>query len=157
VTVQRSSSMSSSPRRPGHRRPPAGAAADPVVAIEVGADLGVDPCDSGDGAPVSPLHIPDVLRFALYEHRRRARRERQVAKLACGSALLVLGVLTGLSWHGHIAAVDRAATTDMVQAKSSAVFTLANAVSVLGSGPVVAMIALIVGTSMIDCSNSGSE
>ena len=68
-----------------------------------------------------------------------------MAKLACGSALLVLGVLTGLSWHGHIAAVDRAATTDMVQAKSSAVFTLANAVSVLGSGPVVAMIALIVG------------
>ena len=64
------------------------------------------------------------------------------------TALLVLAVLTASSWHGHVAAVDRAATSSLVQASGSGGFTLAKVVSLLGSGPVVAAIALAVGAAV---------
>ena len=73
---------------------------------------------------------------------------RQAAGLASATALLVVAVLTGLSWHGHVAAVDRAATSSLLQASGSGGFTLAKVVSLLGSGPVVAAIALAVGAAV---------
>lgn len=52
-------------------------------------------------------------------------------------------ILSGFAWHGHVTAVDRSLTSDLVQRAGSTGFRIGEAVSTVGSGGVVALVALV--------------
>lgn len=59
------------------------------------------------------------------------------------AVLIVLFVgLTAVSWHGHVAGLDRRLTADLVTKPSTWSFRIGQAFSLLGSGPVVLLGAL---------------
>ena len=60
-----------------------------------------------------------------------------------GGLLLALIGLSGLAWHGHVTALDRTLTADVVQQPNTTLFHLTDVFSQLGSGPVVGLISFV--------------
>jgi undecaprenyl-diphosphatase len=56
-------------------------------------------------------------------------------------ALISLGVL---AWHGHVTALDRTLTADVVQQPNTTLFHLTDVFSQLGSGPVVGLLSFVI-------------
>jgi membrane-associated phospholipid phosphatase len=65
-----------------------------------------------------------------------------------GKSMLVPAValvaLSVLAWHGHVTAIDRTLTGDVVQGSGSTGFRLGEAISTIGSGGVVALLAVLI-------------
>ncbi len=63
--------------------------------------------------------------------------------VAAGGLVLALIGLSGLAWHGHITALDRTLTAEVVQQPNTTLFHLTDVFSQLGSGPVVGLISFV--------------
>jgi membrane-associated phospholipid phosphatase len=63
---------------------------------------------------------------------------------AAGGLLLALITLSGLAWHGHVTALDRALTADMVERPNTMLFHLTDVFSQLGSGPIVGLLSFVI-------------
>jgi membrane-associated phospholipid phosphatase len=63
---------------------------------------------------------------------------------AVGGLVLTLVSLSGLAWHGHVTALDRALTADIVQQPNTTLFHLTDVFSQLGSGPVVVLLSVVI-------------
>jgi membrane-associated phospholipid phosphatase len=63
---------------------------------------------------------------------------------AAGGLLLALISLGGLAWHGHVTALDRTLTADVVQQPNTTLFHLTDVFSQLGSGPVVGLLSFVI-------------
>jgi membrane-associated phospholipid phosphatase len=67
---------------------------------------------------------------------------------AVGGLVLALVSLSGLAWHGHVTALDRALTADVVQQPNTTLFHLTDVFSQLGSGPVVGLLSVVMATML---------
>jgi membrane-associated phospholipid phosphatase len=63
---------------------------------------------------------------------------------AAGGLVLALISLSGLAWHGHVTALDRTLTADVVQQPNTTLFHLTDVFSQLGSGPVVGLLSFVI-------------
>jgi membrane-associated phospholipid phosphatase len=63
---------------------------------------------------------------------------------AAGGLVLTLVSLSGLAWHGHVAALDRTLTADLVERPNTTLFHLTDVFSQLGSGPVVGLLSFVI-------------
>ena len=62
---------------------------------------------------------------------------------AAGGLVLALISLSALAWHGHVTALDRTLTAEVVQQPNTTLFHLTDAFSQLGSGPVVGLLSFV--------------
>jgi membrane-associated phospholipid phosphatase len=65
-----------------------------------------------------------------------------------GGLVLALISLSGLAWHGHVTALDRALTADMVQQPNTTLFHFTDVFSQLGSGPVVGLLSFVIAAAL---------
>jgi membrane-associated phospholipid phosphatase len=63
--------------------------------------------------------------------------------VVAGGLALALISLSGLAWHGHVTALDRTLTADVVQQPNTTLFHLTDVFSQLGSGPVVGVLSFV--------------
>lgn len=63
---------------------------------------------------------------------------------AAGGLVLALISLSGLAWHGHVTALDRTLTAEVVQQPNTTLFHLTDVFSQLGSGPVVGLLSFVI-------------
>lgn len=61
------------------------------------------------------------------------------------TSLTLLAVVSVLAWHGRVTSIDRTITGDLVQRPGSFGFRLGDAISIIGSGPVVGALSLVIG------------
>jgi membrane-associated phospholipid phosphatase len=63
---------------------------------------------------------------------------------AAGGLVVALIGLSGLAWHGHVTALDRTLTAEVVQQPNTTLFHLLDLFSQLGSGPVVGLLSFVI-------------
>jgi membrane-associated phospholipid phosphatase len=64
--------------------------------------------------------------------------------VAVGGLVLALISLSGLAWHGHVTALDKTLTADVVRQPNTTLFHLTDVFSQLGSGPIVGLLSFVI-------------